>query len=185
MITGQHVTLSAIDTNDLPQLLEWRNQLRKYFRQFTEISEAQQKEWYEGLKDDWSTIMFAIHEKVKEYDVNPKGELLGACGLTYIDWKNRTSELSCYIGRHYADDKYTPDVLRLLIDYCFGELGLHKLWAEVYEFNTGNKTILEQMGFHTDGTLRDNLWREGRWWNSTVYSLLYPEWLTAISYDII
>ena len=51
MLKGKYVTIRAIEKDDLPHLLEWRNkpEYRKYFREFRELSMVQQHSWYENI----------------------------------------------------------------------------------------------------------------------------------------
>jgi len=44
MIKGQHTALRAIEREDLPSLLSWRNdpELRRYFREYRELNFQQQ-----------------------------------------------------------------------------------------------------------------------------------------------
>ena len=84
MLKGEKVGLRAIEREDLPLLMEWRNQpeYRRYFREYRELSSLHQESWFENkvMKDN-STEMFAIVEL-------ESGEMIGACGLCYIDWIN-------------------------------------------------------------------------------------------------
>ena len=118
MISGEKVYLAAIEENELEQLRTWRNlpDFRKYFREYREISSIMQKKWFENIvNNDKNTIMFAIHDK------NTK-ELLGCCGLCYINWVHRYSDLSLYIGKNecYIDNEgIAEESCKLLFDYSF------------------------------------------------------------------
>lgn len=170
MLTGSHVGLRAIEEADLPQLLAWRNQpeLRRYFRESRELNSTLQRKWFDtAVNADPATRMFAI------VDIK-SGELLGACGLCYIDWVNGTADFSIYIGAdgRYIDDKLAPDAARLMIAYGFDELRLHRLWAEIYSFDAPKQRFFETLGFLLDGRHRDTHWAEGGWHDSLYYSLL-------------
>ena len=158
------VVITAIEREDLPKLKEWRNDYahRRHYRQFRLLSDEMQEKWFSDLQNDQDTIMFAIRAD---------GQLVGCCGLTYMHWKNRIAELSLYTDR-YQSVAYAYDALKLLVEYGFRELGMHKLWVDVYEFDERKIALCHQFGFILDGVLRDNLWREGRYWNSHIYSLL-------------
>ena len=63
MLKGNQVYLCALEREDLPQLMAWRNQtnFRKYFREYLELNSDMQNNWYEKkVINDPSTIMFAI-----------------------------------------------------------------------------------------------------------------------------
>ena len=82
MINGERVYLAAIEKSDLPILLDWRNKedFRKYFREYREISIDMQNQWYESkISNSHSDIMFSIKRVTDD-------ELLGSCGLCYINW---------------------------------------------------------------------------------------------------
>lgn len=167
MLTGEHAILRAVEPGDLEQLRLWRNDpvLRRNFREYREISPADQQKWYDSIRIANAAVrMFSITDK--------QNNLLGACGLCYIDWLRRSADFSIYIGDCYLDDKHSPCAARSLIRYAFAELGLHRLWAEVYEFDTRKKGFLTSLGFREDGVLRDAHFADGQWWASSMYSML-------------
>jgi RimJ/RimL family protein N-acetyltransferase len=170
MLQGQHTALRAIEERDLAQLLAWRNdpRLRCYFREYRELNMQQQHDWFRTkVNGDPSTRMFAIQEL-------SSGELLGAAGLCYIDWVNRTADFSIYIGARdlYIDDQLAPDAARTMARYGFEELGIHRMWSEIYAFDVQKKAFFEQLGFTLDGRHRQTHWAEGCWHDSLYYSLL-------------
>ena len=114
MLAGKYVGLRAIEREDLPQLMAWRNNpdLRKYFRETNEIDSINQDKWFNIINDKNSIHkMFAIIKLDTD-------ELIGACGLCYIDWINRSADFSIYIGYDnlYIDDKYAIESARLMRD---------------------------------------------------------------------
>ncbi|AIW41940.1 GNAT family protein [Paenibacillus sp. FSL M7-0802] len=170
MLKGDKVALRAIERVDLAQLLEWRNnaELRQYFREYRELNQYNQEKWFETkVVNDINTIMFAI----EDYKVQ---KLLGACGICYIDWINRNADFSIYIGFQdlYIDKHYALDAAKMLINYAFSELNLHRLWCEIYEFDFKKKEMLERVGFQLDGRHRQTHWSHGKWSDSLFYSLL-------------
>lgn len=175
MIKGNKVALRAINDADIEVLREWRNRsdYRKFFREYREISVLDQRKWYENTSSgNDRVIMFAIVEL-------ESNELIGCCGLCYINWVQRLADLSLYIGLNgvYIDDEgFAEEACGLLFDYGFGELCLHKIWTEIYEFDSKKNELYLKLGFKQDGLLRDNYFHEGKWWNSRIMSLLNNEW---------
>jgi hypothetical protein len=175
MLDGACTSLRAIEPDDLPTLLEWRNRphFRRHFREYRELSVAQQEAWYNKtvLNDD-RVRMFSIIEQ-------GNGCLIGACGLCYIDWINRNADFSLYIGADdlYIDDVYAPDAGRNLLNYGFAELNLHRVWSEIYDFDHRKEKLFATLGFSVDGRHRQTHWTEGRWCDSLFYSILRHEYL--------
>ncbi|WP_019424727.1 GNAT family N-acetyltransferase [Paenibacillus sp. OSY-SE] len=170
MIKGKYVGLRAIEQCDLAMLLNWRNapELRRYFREYRELNSDHQKAWYENkVLNDKNTEMFAIVDLSTD-------SLLGACGLCYIDWINRSADFSIYIGKNglYIDEHFADDAARQIISYGFKEMGLHRIWCEIYDYDHLKQSFLERLGFALDGRHRETHWTEGSWNDSLFYSLL-------------
>jgi len=175
MLNGKLVGLTAIEKSDLKQLMDWRNNenFRKYFREYREINISIQESWFDSkVMNDPSTMMFAIRRR-------EDNELLGCCGFVYISWVHRHADLSLYIGWKdaYIDQTgYAEDACKILFRYGFDELGLHKIWTEIYEFDDKKWSLYQSLGFKQDGMLRDNYFYDGRWMGSRMISLLFKEY---------
>jgi len=178
MLIGDRVLLTAVEREDLPFLKNWRNnpEFRKYFREYRELNDAMQELWFENkVVRDHTTEMFALRER-------KTNELLGCCGLVYINWLHRHADFSIYIGwqAKYIDDAgYAEESCRLLLRYAFAELNLNKVWTEIYEFDQKKLDLYTKLGFRQDGLLRQNYFYDGRWWDSRMLSLLADEFCVA------
>ncbi|MEG0091664.1 MAG: GNAT family protein [Oscillospiraceae bacterium] len=176
MIVGKKVSLRAVCREDLPLLMEWRNRedFRQYFREYQELNIENQQAWFENsVVRDRNTIMFTVV-------LNDEGHTpIGCCGLCYINWVNRFADLSLYIGKDgvYIDSEgYAKEACELLFRYGFGELNLHKLWTEIYEFDAPKNKLYLELGLHQDGLLRENYVHQGKWHNSRIMSILAEDW---------
>jgi len=174
MLKSKYICLTSIEKSDLSQLKIWRNNpdFRKNFREYRELNDEMQNNWFDKfVVNDRNTIMFSIRS-IENY------ELLGCCGLCYINWVNRYADLSFYIGKDnlYVDDKYALDAVDVLLKYGFNELGLNKVWTEIYEFDSLKIEFLQKYGFKRDGQLRENYFYDGKWWDSIIFSLLKREY---------
>ena len=88
MIIGKHIRLRAIDTDDLPLLVRWRNDPRVYrhFFEHEPLSLTMQQRWFQKFLDRENEL-FLIAEGIKS------SEPLGTIALVDIDWRNRRAEL--------------------------------------------------------------------------------------------
>jgi len=171
MITGKIVGLRAIEREDLKQLKDWRNieEFRRNFREHRELSMLNQENWYNKIFNSSNDYMFIIEQLSDK-------QALGACGLLYVNWINRSADFSFYIGYKglYIDDEgLAEDACRLLINYGFNNLNLNKIWMELYEFDTKKLAFfIEKFKFKKDGVLRDNCFEGGQYYDSYIISLL-------------
>lgn len=175
MIKGRLINLTAIEKDDLDLLMEWRNQTeyRKYFREYREINQVMQANWFDNkVNNDPSTIMFAIRK-------NEDDELLGCCGLCYINWINGSADLSLYIGWNntYIDEiGYAEESCKLLFQYAFKELRLNRIWTEIYEIDAKKEELYKKIGMRCDGVLRESYFFEGKYLDSCIFSILRSDY---------
>jgi RimJ/RimL family protein N-acetyltransferase len=172
MINGKKVGLRAVEKEDLPFLRDWRNipGFRKNFREVRELSLTDQEDWFESLQNSKQiNYMFTIVDLVSQKPI-------GAAGLLYINWIIRSADFSFYIGnenKYIGNDGIAIEAAQLLVDYGFKNLNLHKLWMELYEFDSEKIDFFtNKFNFKQDGLLRDNCFEDGRYWNSLIISLI-------------
>lgn len=175
MIKGKKIGIRAIEKVDLKQLRDWRNleSFRRNFREVKELNLANQESWFESYcVDNPYNFMFAIIQ----LDNN---KLIGAGGLLYINWINRSADFSLYIGENeeYIQEKgYANESTLLLLKYGFNNLNLHKIWMELYEYDSLKLDFFQNIySFKIDGKLRDNCFEDGKYYNSYILSLLENE----------
>lgn len=191
MLVGNKVILEEIDSQNIEQMRQWRNQpeLRQWFREYKDITKDKQKEWYErrGNNSSPQHVYFQIMS-LADVEGSVKGEkytrtleqrikdryLIGCCGLHYIDFRLRSGEFGIFLGSDRGTGK-GKEALKMLCDYGFNELNLHKVWAEVYNGND-SINLYYNVGFKNDGILRDNFFHNGKYGNSTMMSVLEDEW---------
>lgn len=171
MIKGKLIGLRAVESSDLELLKNWRNNtnFRKNFREVRELNSVNQEGWFNKTNNSPNDFMFTI---VRLEDNKP----IGACGLLYINWINRSADFSFYIGINdfYIDNQgLAEESTDLLIKYGFNNLNLNKIWMELYEFdNQKLKFFQEKFDFKIDGKLRENCYEDGKYWDSFIISLL-------------
>jgi len=172
MIKGKKVGLRAVEKEDLLYLRNWRNipEFRKHFREVRELSLTDQEAWFDSLqKTKHINYMFTI------VDLDSK-KPIGAAGLLYINWIIRSADFSFYIGdenKYIGHDGVANEAAQLLIDYGFKNLNLHKIWMELYEFDTQKIEFFKNnFDFKQDGLLRDNCFEDGKYHNSFILSLI-------------
>jgi len=164
-----------VEREDLKLLRDWRNiqSFRRNFREFRELSMANQEAWFNKVSLSPNDFMFII-ERLD--DKTP----LGVCGLLYVNWVIRSADYSFYIGHEeaYIDSKgYAEEASHLLIQYGFHTLNLHKIWMELYSYDHRKIDFFTgKFKFNKDGMLRDNCFEDGKYHDSFVFSLLSHEY---------
>jgi RimJ/RimL family protein N-acetyltransferase len=130
------------------RMLRNRPEVRKMFKQESEITEEQQRMWYASYLNNKDDFMFSI--------IDEKNEFIGACSIYNIDEKSSTGEFgriivdSKFSGKGYA---YKATVAASLIAKY--ELGLKKLVLEVFEDNIKAVKSYIRGGYHIVDELYD------------------------------
>jgi RimJ/RimL family protein N-acetyltransferase len=66
--------------------------------------------------------------------------------------------------------------MRVIVDYGFRELGLHRIQLGVTPFNPAGIRAYEKAGFTEEGRLRESVMHDGRWYDEILMSILDHEW---------
>lgn len=165
------ISLRRVAEKDLEIIRDWRNleEIRPFNSQFTLLNIKQQKKWFHEINQpNTKRIMFVIM-----YKNTP----VGICGLIHRDIKNKNADVAIIIGETKMQNKSLgTETLKMLIEYGFTKLGLHRIGAEIFEYNIRSLRLFKRLNFKHEATLRKALWRDGKWWNSYVYSILRTDY---------
>jgi len=163
-----NIKFRSIEEGDLPQLLAWRNddRLRHSFREYRLLNMINQRDWLRHISRSRQVEMFGILADQM---------LVGACGLCYINWVSRTAEPSIYIAPSSQHTDIAIQALKLLHQKAFEQFNLHRLWVEIYDFDTAKIALFENSGYVLEGRLRQHMFSLGQYHDSVMYGLLRDE----------
>jgi len=108
-----------------------------------------------------------------------EGELIGNCGIRLQKVESRQGELGYELAPSWWGHGYATEAARAMLTFGFQELSLHRIWASCVARNTASARVLERLGMHREGRLREQEWFKGRWWDTLVYGILEQEWSIA------
>jgi RimJ/RimL family protein N-acetyltransferase len=105
---------------------------------------------------------------------------IGVAGLHQIDFKSRHAVFGITIGAKDAwDQGFGSEATFLLVRHAFATLNLNRVMLQVYEHNARGRHVYEKLGFQKEGVLRQESYRQGRYWDTIVMAMLRQEW-TAV-----
>ena len=98
--------------------------------------------------------------------------------MTNIDEINRSCHSHILIGdKEYWGKGYAREALMKAIEYMFKERNIHRIQANVLESNMQSLKMHKKCGYVIDGLLRESVFKDGRYQNQYVLSLLKEEFL--------
>ena len=134
------VKLRTIKKIDLDIIRIWRNSsgTKEFNTQFTLLNMKDQREWFKEIcKKESKRKMFVITRN--------NDSPIGVCGLINIDKENKSADIAIIVGETKQRGKhFGSESLRLLVDYGFRKLKLHRIGAEIFEYNKRSVNLFER-----------------------------------------
>jgi len=84
------------------------------------------------------------------------GTLQGIFFLKNINWRVPKCELAYFIDKDYAGKGIMSKTFPLIIDYCFAELKMNRLYLITMANNQASRKLAERCGFEVEGILRND-----------------------------
>lgn len=170
--------LVDIRFGDMENIRQWRNAQQEVLRQMAPISVEQQQHYFDTVVKQ---SFLQEHPKILLCSYLLNQECIGYGGLVSIDWVSRRAEVSILMATERAQNEaiYRQDLahyLALMSEVAFKRLHFHRLFAESYSFRSSTIDQFEQFGFQREGTLREHVFKNGRWYDSIMLGLLANEW---------
>ncbi len=103
------------------------------------------------------------------------GEIIGVVGLIKIDLNNKNGELGYWLGQNYWGQGIGQEAVKLILNYAFNKLKLHRIYAQVIPVNLASIKLLKKSGFRYEGRLRQAVLKNHHWYDYLVYSILKKE----------
>ncbi len=106
--------------------------------------------------------------------------LVGHIELSGARPKDRCATIGIALGREHIGRGYGTDAMRVIVDYAFREMGLHRIQLTVAPFNPAGIRAYGKAGFVEEGRHREAVWHDGRWYDEVMMSVLDHEWAARI-----
>ena len=118
----------------------------KYYGVSYESLEAtkEQMDWYENSKQYWWAICSIDNQ-----------EFYGAGGLNDLCEKNNKAEIGLWLLPDFWGKGIMTEVMPLICNYGFDQLGLHRIEGFVDSNNQNCKRAMAKLDFEYEGTMKD------------------------------
>ncbi|WP_108670293.1 GNAT family N-acetyltransferase [Peribacillus acanthi] len=177
MKQGTTVYIRALNKEDAKDLLTLQVENREFFEKFS----MGRKSDYYTLEGQLERIQSATERMERDEDyyfgifLNDTNALIGTINLFQVI---RGSLQSAFIGyfldKNHNGKGYTTEATKLIVDYAFNELSLHRIEAGVMPHNIGSIRVLEKAGFHKEGLAIKNVKINGNWEDHQVLAIINP-----------
>jgi RimJ/RimL family protein N-acetyltransferase len=107
--------------------------------------------------------------------------LIGFVDLMDINWNHG----DCWVGiglgaSDYWGKGYGTDAMKVILNYAFSELNLHRVTLGVFSYNKRAIRSYEKAGFNFEGIERSAIQRDGSRSDVIIMGILRDEWLNQL-----
>jgi RimJ/RimL family protein N-acetyltransferase len=120
-----------------------------------------------GIPDEWYQAAIGL---------KPGGEMIGDCAFHILPEDARQAEIGFTLAHKYWGYGYASEAVHSLLNYLFGEMGLHRVRAICDIKNTASEKVLKRLGMRREGHFIENVWFKGSWGSEYLYAILEQEW---------
>lgn len=169
LLQGEHLLLRPLCSADVTEkYVSWLNDLEvNQFLEsrFTIQTMGSVREYVEKIFQSSQAILFGMFlENGSCHIGNIKCE---------VNWYHKRGDVGFMIGDKEAWGKgYATEAIRLVVDYLFNTVGLHKITAGAYEQNTGSLKAMKKCGFFEEARLKQQAWCGDRFVDVVLLAIL-------------
>jgi RimJ/RimL family protein N-acetyltransferase len=170
-LVGDQVYLRPLEVADAPTITPWFNDsdVTRFFLRHQPMSLQEEEEFLRQIPADETAVRLGIV-------LTATDQLIGTVGL-HPEYRCRSARFGIILGDKPSwGHGFGTTVTRLMIGHAFDTLNLNRVWLHVYEYNLRGLRVYEKVGFRTEGRLRQETYRDGRYWDVIVMGLLRAEW---------
>jgi len=113
----------------------------------------------------------------------PDGTAIGHAGWRCQRWgpseRSWCPAIGLWVGPPHRGYGYGTQAQRLLVDHLFATTTVARVEADTAVDNPAEQRALEKAGFTREGIVRSCEWRDGRWHDHLLYSVLRTDWPAA------
>jgi RimJ/RimL family protein N-acetyltransferase len=169
---GRTVYLRPLEREDAGLVQPWLNdpEVTRTLRTQGPLSQYAENAYIERILQSQNDLIAILVRRAGDVPV-------GVAGLHQMDFKARHAVFGITIGVKEAwGQGFGTEATFLLLRHAFETLNLNRVWLQVYDYNTRGLRTYEKLGFQKEGLLRQDCYREGRYWDTILMGLLRAEW---------
>lgn len=104
------------------------------------------------------------------------GELAGQLNVSSIAWGSVSSAtIGYWVSERFAGKSVIPTAVALATDYCFFQMGLHRMEICIRPENEPSLRVVQKLGFRYEGLRRNYIHIDGGWRDHFCFALTSDE----------
>ncbi|MFV0310043.1 MAG: GNAT family N-acetyltransferase [Dysgonomonas sp.] len=161
LLKNTHISLRAVEPEDLDQLYGWENSTALWVHGNT-LAPYSKLILRQYINDALEMDIFQSRQLRLMIDLTDEKVTIGTIDLYEIDAHNRRAGIGILIDETYRKKGYASQALSLMAGYAFNFLYLHQLYAYISISNINSIRLFEKAGYKETGILKDWIQRGDR-----------------------
>ena len=105
------------------------------------------------------------------FAIDIDGFAVGAIGLhPGADIHRFSAEIGYWLGEEFWNRGICTEAVHAVTGYAFDSLGMTRVHAEVFQWNTASMRVLEKAGYVREGVLRRSVYKDRQWSDKVVFA---------------
>ena len=178
MFYHKDIGFRPVEKCDLELIRKLRNHPSTYLylTDVTQINPDMQDRWFESISKAKDKAYFSIFKEEKDFPVSYEGEFLGLIRTDQLDYINRSIRVGCDIVPEQRGKGYGTKAFEMILKFHFDHMGMHRIWLLTLENNEIARRLYKNARLKEEGLFREAIWRDGKWHNLVVMSILEDEY---------
>ena len=176
MLTGNNVAIRPVRRSDVQYFAKWFSdqEAMQYLQEYLPTTEMAEEKIIEDTGTTYArTDVLMVIEVIEGESKKP----VGTIALHGINPKDRCANFGIAIGeKDYWSKGYGTAATRLMLDYGFKQLNLHRVSSGVFSFNERSLRMHRKVGFIEEGRQRETDFKNGRYYDRIRFGILEKDW---------
>lgn len=170
LIESDNLIIRPLTENDAEDIFEIKSdpEVMKYMDNPLHTTIEDSIKYIAQRGDDF--IRVGVYHKASQ-------KIVGRIDMFSIYKKHAYAYIGYELNRNFWKKGIMSEAISLFLHYCFRELKLHRIKAQIHEDNLTSQKLLEKLNFKKEAVLRENFLINGKFYNSYLYSILSTECL--------
>jgi len=157
--------------DDAPRFVRWLNnpEIHKFLQTRRHLTLSAEKKWIKQSLKSKNRKAFSIDTK--------EGVHIGNVSLENVNLDHDRATFGIFIGeKKYWNQGLGSEAGRMILDYGFRKLKLHRIELGVLEYNPRAIKVYTRLGFKMEGKQREYIKFRGKYYDDYHMAILDREW---------
>ncbi|AIQ35307.1 alanine acetyltransferase [Paenibacillus sp. FSL R5-0345] len=176
MLKSENIILRPFILSDAEELLLMQNKNRSFFSNYS----TTRSDNYWSLEAQQELIVKREQNKQKDIEYyfgiyKDNSQLIGTISLFQVMRGDfQSAFIGYFLDQEHNGNGFATQSVKLIVNYAFNTLHLHRIEAGVQPHNIGSIRVLEKAGFHKEGIAIKNVRINGIWEDHQVLAIINP-----------